>query len=170
MLMWAKMSISEAHRKFGHIAVGLVHDSITRSIGRSGPSFEGSEILRQRGYPEELRRAILGHADYTGVPRERCWPRRCLRATSWRASSPPARWCGRTASSASRRIRTQANEKTKPSPARSAGRTSPGCRRTGRAARRPHRLLHRRHAPYGRTPRFDATRRQQSFRELCFMM
>lgn len=30
----------------------------------------GSEILRQRGYPEEMIRAILSHAHYTGVPRQ----------------------------------------------------------------------------------------------------
>ncbi len=32
--------------------------------------FEGSKILRERGYPEEVIRAILSHADYTGVPRQ----------------------------------------------------------------------------------------------------
>jgi putative nucleotidyltransferase with HDIG domain len=32
--------------------------------------FEGSKILRQRGYPEEMIRAILSHADYSGVPRQ----------------------------------------------------------------------------------------------------
>ena len=32
--------------------------------------YEGSKILRERGYAEELIRAILSHADYTGVPRE----------------------------------------------------------------------------------------------------
>jgi predicted hydrolase (HD superfamily) len=31
---------------------------------------KGSQILQERGYPEEARRAILGHADYTGVPRD----------------------------------------------------------------------------------------------------
>jgi len=31
--------------------------------------FEGSKILRQLGYPEELIHAILGHADYCGVAR-----------------------------------------------------------------------------------------------------
>lgn len=31
--------------------------------------FEGSKILRERGYPEEVIHAILAHADYTGVPR-----------------------------------------------------------------------------------------------------
>jgi len=30
----------------------------------------GSKILRKRGYPEELIHAILGHANYCGVPRE----------------------------------------------------------------------------------------------------
>jgi putative nucleotidyltransferase with HDIG domain len=30
----------------------------------------GSAILRERGYPEEMIRAILSHADYSGVPRE----------------------------------------------------------------------------------------------------
>jgi len=31
---------------------------------------EGAKILRERGYPEELVRAILSHADYSGVPRQ----------------------------------------------------------------------------------------------------
>ena len=31
---------------------------------------EGAKILRERGYPEEIIRAILSHADYTGVTRE----------------------------------------------------------------------------------------------------
>ncbi len=30
----------------------------------------GVKILRERGYPEEMLQAILGHADYTGVARE----------------------------------------------------------------------------------------------------
>jgi len=31
--------------------------------------YEGSKILREKGYPEEMIHAILGHADYSGVPR-----------------------------------------------------------------------------------------------------
>ena len=31
---------------------------------------KGSEILEGKGVSEEIRRAILGHADYTGVPRD----------------------------------------------------------------------------------------------------
>src|SRR5712692_4175515 len=32
--------------------------------------YAGSQILRQHGYPEEMIRAILSHADYSGVPRQ----------------------------------------------------------------------------------------------------
>jgi predicted hydrolase (HD superfamily) len=32
--------------------------------------YKGSEILREKGYPEEVITAIMGHATYTGVPRE----------------------------------------------------------------------------------------------------
>jgi putative nucleotidyltransferase with HDIG domain len=35
-----------------------------------GHPFGGSKILREQGYPEGLIRAILSHADYTGVPRQ----------------------------------------------------------------------------------------------------
>ncbi len=31
---------------------------------------EGAKILRQRGWPEEIVTAILGHATYSGVPRD----------------------------------------------------------------------------------------------------
>src|SRR6266851_2336614 len=30
----------------------------------------GNKILEERGYPEEIRRAILSHASYSGVPRQ----------------------------------------------------------------------------------------------------
>jgi putative nucleotidyltransferase with HDIG domain len=32
--------------------------------------FRGAEVLRERGYPEWLVRAVLSHADHTGVARE----------------------------------------------------------------------------------------------------
>ena len=32
--------------------------------------FKGSEILLERGFDEEFRRAILSHADYSGIPRD----------------------------------------------------------------------------------------------------
>src|SRR5260370_23141557 len=31
--------------------------------------YKGSEILKERGYSEEIRRAIMSHAEYTGVAR-----------------------------------------------------------------------------------------------------
>src|SRR3989440_6077415 len=32
--------------------------------------YKGNEILKERGYSNEVRRAIMSHAEYTGVPRE----------------------------------------------------------------------------------------------------
>ncbi len=51
--------------------VGLIHD-FDYEMYPNAPDhpLKGSEILAQKGYPENLRRAILGHADYTGVPRD----------------------------------------------------------------------------------------------------
>ena len=51
--------------------VGLIHD-FDYEVYPNAPDhpLRGSEILRQRGYPEAVRRAILGHADYTIVPRD----------------------------------------------------------------------------------------------------
>lgn len=63
-------------RKFGDdeekwAVVGLIHD-FDYELYPNAPDhpLKGSQILRERGYPEDVRRAILGHADYTGVPRD----------------------------------------------------------------------------------------------------
>ena len=32
--------------------------------------YRGNEILKERGWPEEIRRAIMSHAEYTGVTRD----------------------------------------------------------------------------------------------------
>jgi putative nucleotidyltransferase with HDIG domain len=54
---------------------GLIHDfdyerfpNANRSATEEHPS-EGVRILRERGWPEDILDAILGHAAYTGVPR-----------------------------------------------------------------------------------------------------
>ncbi len=39
------------------------------AAGKEHPA-EGAKILRERGYSEEIVRAILSHADYSGVPRQ----------------------------------------------------------------------------------------------------
>ena len=73
-------AVSEAMRqyakKYGEdeekwAIVGLLHD-FDWEIHPSAEEhpIKGSQILKERGYPEEILRAILSHADYTGVTRE----------------------------------------------------------------------------------------------------
>jgi len=68
-------------RKFGENedewgTVGLLHDfdyerfpNDAHSATDEHPA-EGVRILASKGYPEHLQRAILGHASYSGVPRD----------------------------------------------------------------------------------------------------
>jgi predicted hydrolase (HD superfamily) len=60
---------SEDEEEWG--VVGLIHD-FDYEVYPNAPDhpLKGSEILKQQGYSEEIRRAVLGHADYTGVPRD----------------------------------------------------------------------------------------------------
>ena len=49
----------------------LLHDfDYERYPDLADHPFKGAEILRERGYPEWLVRAVLSHADHTGVVRE----------------------------------------------------------------------------------------------------
>src|SRR4026207_2200034 len=51
--------------------VALLHDfDYERWPSADDHPFRGCEILRERGYPNWVIRAILSHADYSGVPRE----------------------------------------------------------------------------------------------------
>lgn len=51
--------------------VALLHDfDYERWPNLEEHPFRGSEILREKGYPEWVIRAILSHADYSGVARE----------------------------------------------------------------------------------------------------
>ena len=51
--------------------VALLHDfDYERWPSADDHPFRGSEILREKGYPEWVIRAILSHADASGVPRE----------------------------------------------------------------------------------------------------
>ncbi len=51
--------------------VGLLHDfDYERWPSAEDHPFRGCEILRSHGYPEWVMRAILSHADYSGVARE----------------------------------------------------------------------------------------------------
>jgi putative nucleotidyltransferase with HDIG domain len=52
--------------------VGLLHDLDYEQhpSQEAGHPFAGAALLRERGLDERLCRAILSHADYSGVPRE----------------------------------------------------------------------------------------------------
>jgi len=51
--------------------VALLHDfDYERWPDQQNHPFRGVEILKEQGYPEWLTRAILSHAEYSGVPRE----------------------------------------------------------------------------------------------------
>jgi putative nucleotidyltransferase with HDIG domain len=62
-------------RKFGEDEetwgiVGLIHDfDYDKYPSLEDHPYRGNEILTERGWPEEIRTAIMSHADYTGVPR-----------------------------------------------------------------------------------------------------
>lgn len=51
--------------------VGLIHDFDYEKFPTAQEHpYKGSEILKERGYTDEIRRAIMSHAEYTGVTRE----------------------------------------------------------------------------------------------------
>ena len=68
-------SVAGYARKFGEdeqawSVVALLHDfDYERWPTPEDHPFRGCEILREQGYPEWVTRAILSHADYSGVPR-----------------------------------------------------------------------------------------------------
>jgi len=49
--------------------IGLIHDFDYEKYPDDHPT-KGSEILKERGVSDELRAVIMGHADFTGVPRD----------------------------------------------------------------------------------------------------
>ena len=50
--------------------VGLLHDfDYDKYPSLEDHPYRGNEILKERGWSEEIRRAIMSHAEYTGVPR-----------------------------------------------------------------------------------------------------
>jgi len=63
-------------RKFGTDeelwgTVGLIHDfDYEKYPSAEEHPYKGNEILKERGYSDKIRRAIMSHAEYTGVTRE----------------------------------------------------------------------------------------------------
>jgi len=51
--------------------VGLLHDfDYEKYPGLEDHPYRGNEILKERGYSDEIRKAIMSHAEYTGVTRD----------------------------------------------------------------------------------------------------
>ena len=51
--------------------VGLIHDfDYERWPTPEQHPYKGNEILKERGYSDEIRRAIMSHAEYSGVSRD----------------------------------------------------------------------------------------------------
>jgi len=50
-------------------SIGLIHDFDYEKYPDEHPA-KGNEILTERGIPEAIRKTILGHATFTGVPRD----------------------------------------------------------------------------------------------------
>jgi putative nucleotidyltransferase with HDIG domain len=51
--------------------VGLLHDfDYEKYPSLEDHPYKGNEILKERGYSDEIRRAIMSHAEYTGVTRD----------------------------------------------------------------------------------------------------
>jgi len=63
-------------RKFGQdqelwAVVAVLHDfDYEKYPSLNDHPYKGNEILKERGWPEEIRRAIMSHAEYTGVTRD----------------------------------------------------------------------------------------------------
>jgi putative nucleotidyltransferase with HDIG domain len=63
-------------RKFGEdeekwAAIGLIHDfDYEKWPSLEDHPYQGNRILEERGWPEDVRRAIMSHAEYTGVSRD----------------------------------------------------------------------------------------------------
>lgn len=63
-------------RKFGEDeekwgVVGLIHDfDYEKWPSMEDHPYRGNEILAQRGWPDDIRRAIMSHAEYSGVSRD----------------------------------------------------------------------------------------------------
>ena len=66
-------------KKFGEdetkwSVTALLHDfdyeMFPEPVAPNGHPYKGNEILKQEGVSDEIRKAIMSHADYTGVPRE----------------------------------------------------------------------------------------------------
>ncbi|MDD5567313.1 MAG: HDIG domain-containing protein [Patescibacteria group bacterium] len=68
VMRWYAEKFGEDEEKW--TVTGLLHD-FDYEIHPQAPDhpLKGAEILREKGCPDDIIEAILGHADYSGVPR-----------------------------------------------------------------------------------------------------
>ena len=60
---------TDAEERWG--VVGLIHDfDYEKWPSLQDHPYRGNEILQERGWSEEIRRAIMSHAEYSGVTRD----------------------------------------------------------------------------------------------------
>ena len=75
-MMAVEAAVRGYARQFGEdeedwAVVALLHDfDYERYPDQENHPYRGVEVLTARGYPEWVTRAVLSHADYSGVPRE----------------------------------------------------------------------------------------------------
>ena len=66
-----KLAAGSAEEETRWAIVGLLHDfDYDRWPRLEDHPYKGNEILKERGWPEDIRRAIMSHAEYTGVTRD----------------------------------------------------------------------------------------------------
>jgi predicted hydrolase (HD superfamily) len=70
---YADLHELQAEERLLWCLTGLLHDfdyeRFPEPIDPGGHPFEGNRILKELGYPDSLREAIMGHALYSNVPR-----------------------------------------------------------------------------------------------------
>jgi len=67
-MRWYARKFGEDEEKWG--IVGLLHDmDYEQHPDEKEHPYVGVKILKDKGYPDEITRAILSHANYTGVER-----------------------------------------------------------------------------------------------------
>ncbi len=116
---------------------GLLHDfDYERYPSQQEHPFVGVRVLAEQGWPEEIRTAILGHALYSGVPRETHLARALFACDELSGLYSRRRGCGGA----------QEDERQGLCARRKPGRHRAGRSGTGRGTGRADRLLPARHA------------------------
>ena len=130
-------------------ATALLHDfDYEKHPSLEEHPFVGIAILTEQGWPEEMRTAILGHAEYSGVPRTTHLAKALFACDELAGFLTACSLVKPTKSIHDVEVAgvKKENEGQSLRPRRQSRRHRQRRSRTRRPPRRPHRLLHRRHA------------------------